>query len=59
MVDLDADTRDVLASAALMRLAYSLRFGKLNPALFDPDWNYSRRLEKTGSHQGNSTWGPL
>lgn len=45
--ELDADTRDLLASAALMRLAYSLRFGKLNPALFDPDWNYSRRLANT------------
>ena len=45
--DLDPAARDVLASESLIRLAYSLRFGKINPRLFDPNWNYSRRLDDT------------
>lgn len=43
--DLDPASRDVLATEALIRLAYSLRFGKINPAVLDPNWNYSRRLD--------------
>jgi L,D-transpeptidase YcbB len=43
--DLDPASREVLATEALIRLAYSLRFGKINPALLDPNWNYSRRLD--------------
>ncbi len=43
--DLDSASREVLATEALIRLAYSLRFGKINPALLDPTWNYSRRLD--------------
>ncbi len=45
--DLAPAAREVLASEALIRLAYSLRFGKINPRLFDPNWNYSRRLDDT------------
>lgn len=44
--DLSADDRELLATEALIRLAYSLRFGKINPKLFDPNWNYSRALGK-------------
>ena len=43
--DLDPASRELLATEALIRLAYSLRFGKINPALIDPNWNYSRRLD--------------
>ena len=44
--DLSAEDRELLATEALIRLAYSLRFGKINPKLFDPNWNYSRALGK-------------
>ena len=37
----------VLASEALARLAFTLRFGKCNPEALDPDWNYSRSFGKT------------
>jgi murein L,D-transpeptidase YcbB/YkuD len=39
--------RDLLASEALARLAFTLRFGKCNPEALDPDWNYSRNFGKT------------
>ncbi len=38
---------DVLASEALARLAFTLRFGKCNPEALDPDWNYSRSFGTT------------
>ena len=37
----------VLASEALARLAFTLRFGKCNPEALDPDWNYSRSFGQT------------
>ena len=37
----------VLASEALARLAFTLRFGKCNPEALDADWNYSRSFGKT------------
>lgn len=37
----------VLASEALARLAFTLRFGKSNPEALDPDWNYSRSFGQT------------
>lgn len=35
---------DVLLTEALLRLAYHLSFGKVDPETFDPQWNYSRTL---------------
>lgn len=35
---------DVLGSEALLRLCYHLRFGKVDPSAFDPQWNYGRPL---------------
>ncbi|MBI5615601.1 MAG: L,D-transpeptidase family protein [Gammaproteobacteria bacterium] len=39
--------RDVLATEALARLAFTLRFGKCNPEALDPDWNYTRSFGTT------------
>ena len=36
---------DVLQSEALVRLLYHLIFGKLDPASFDPNWNFTRSLD--------------
>ncbi|HSO07307.1 MAG TPA: L,D-transpeptidase family protein [Pelomicrobium sp.] len=36
--------RELLLTDALVRLAYHLRFGKVNPKELDPDWNFSRTL---------------
>lgn len=36
--------RDILASDALIRYAYHLHFGKVDPANLDPNWNLTRRL---------------
>ena len=38
---------ELLASEALARLAFTLRFGKCNPEALDPDWNYSRSFGTT------------
>jgi murein L,D-transpeptidase YcbB/YkuD len=36
--------REVVLTDALVRLAYHLRFGKVNPRELYPDWNFSRSL---------------
>ena len=44
----DADRRaeyDILATDALIRLAYNLFFGKADPHELDPDWNTLRQLQ--------------
>jgi L,D-transpeptidase YcbB len=38
---------DVLLTEALLRLAYHLSFGKVDPETFDPQWNYGRTLART------------
>jgi L,D-transpeptidase YcbB len=38
---------DILATDALARLAYHLRFGKVNPELIEPTWNFTRTLAGT------------
>jgi murein L,D-transpeptidase YcbB/YkuD len=35
---------DLLATDALVRLAYHLRFGKVDPARLDPNWNFTPAL---------------
>ncbi|MET0657139.1 MAG: L,D-transpeptidase family protein [Steroidobacteraceae bacterium] len=35
---------DLLLTEALLRLAYHLSFGKVDPESFDPQWNYGRTL---------------
>jgi murein L,D-transpeptidase YcbB/YkuD len=40
----DADL-DMLATDALVRLAYHLRFGKVDVARIDPNWNFDRTYE--------------
>jgi murein L,D-transpeptidase YcbB/YkuD len=37
-------TQDLLATETLLRAAYQLKFGKVNPATHDNDWNFSRAL---------------
>ena len=39
---LPPEQRDVIATESLARLAFTLRFGKCNPEVLDPDWNYRR-----------------
>lgn len=39
-----AAVREILATEALARLAFTLRYGKANPRRLLPDWNYSRAL---------------
>jgi len=39
--------RELLASEALGRLAFTLHFGKANPAALDADYNYSRSFGQT------------
>jgi murein L,D-transpeptidase YcbB/YkuD len=36
---------DILATDALARYAFHLRFGKVNPEAIEPTWNFSRTLE--------------
>jgi len=36
---------DILATDALARYAFHLRFGKVNPGAIEPTWNFSRTLE--------------
>jgi L,D-transpeptidase YcbB len=38
---------DILATDALARLAYHLRFGKVNPEAIEPTWNFTRTLAGT------------
>jgi murein L,D-transpeptidase YcbB/YkuD len=38
---------ELLASEALARLAFTLRYGKANPLALDSNWNYSRELGTT------------
>ena len=38
---------DVLLTEALLRLAYHLSFGKVDPETFDAQWNYGRTLAHT------------
>jgi murein L,D-transpeptidase YcbB/YkuD len=40
-----ADT-EILCTDALARLAITLQFGKLDPADFDPAWNFSRKMAR-------------
>lgn len=42
--DLTEAEGELLASEALARLAFTLRFGKANPAALDRNWNYSREF---------------
>ena len=35
---------DILATEALIRVAYQIRFGKVNPYHLFPDWNFAREL---------------
>lgn len=44
---LDAVHFEILASDALARYAFHLRFGKVNPEALEPSWNFSRSLEGT------------
>ena len=39
--------REILATEALARLAFTLRFGKCNPEALDADWNFSRSFGTT------------
>lgn len=45
--ELPGAARELIATEALARLAFTLRFGKCNPEALDPDWNYSRSFGKT------------
>src|SRR6187455_2888002 len=38
---------DILLTEALLRLAYHLSFGKVDPETFDAQWNYGRTLART------------
>ncbi len=39
--------RELIATEALARVAFTLRFGKANPTALEPDWNYSRTFGAT------------
>ncbi len=46
----DFDTRarvemELALTESILRLAYHLRFGKVNPASLDSNWNYKKRLD--------------
>jgi len=46
----DFDTRsrvemELALTESILRLAYHLRFGKVNPASLDANWNYKKRLD--------------
>ena len=36
---------DLIRTDALIRLGYHILFGKVDPASFDPDWNYERVIQ--------------
>ena len=40
----DPVAADLLSSEILIRVAYHLRFGKVNPQALDPHWNFDRHL---------------
>ncbi|MFZ5557759.1 MAG: L,D-transpeptidase family protein [Pseudomonadota bacterium] len=40
----DPAARELLLTDALVRLAYHLHFGRVNPKELDPDWNFGRSL---------------
>jgi murein L,D-transpeptidase YcbB/YkuD len=40
---------DIVASEILIRVAYHLRFGKVNPQALDASWNFDRRLLANGN----------
>ncbi|HZL84793.1 MAG TPA: hypothetical protein VFD07_05380, partial [Candidatus Krumholzibacteria bacterium] len=42
--EIDADL-DMLATDGVIRLAYHLRFGKVDVATIDPDWNFDLNIE--------------
>lgn len=42
--DLQRAQYDLLHTEALLRLAYHLSFGKVDPESFDPQWNFGRTL---------------
>ena len=42
---------DILLTEALLRLAYHLSFGKVDPQTFDAQWNYGRTLASTDVSQ--------
>jgi len=44
---LPAAERELLASEALARVAFTLRYGKANPLAIDPNWNYPRAFGTT------------
>lgn len=44
---LPAAERELLASEALARVAFTLRYGRANPLAIDPNWNYSRTFGTT------------
>jgi murein L,D-transpeptidase YcbB/YkuD len=46
---------DLLLTDALIRLAYHLYFGKVDPAALHPNWNFSRDLEGTNPEQAIRT----
>jgi len=41
----DPADRELLYTDSLIRLAYSLYFGKVDPRSFDPQWNFARTLD--------------
>ena len=41
----DSADRELLYTDSLIRLAYSLYFGKLDPRRLDPQWNFARTLD--------------
>ena len=41
----DSADRELLCTDSLIRLAYSLYFGKVDPRSFDPQWNFARTLD--------------
>jgi murein L,D-transpeptidase YcbB/YkuD len=43
--DDDGVDRELLCTDSLIRLAYSLYFGKLDPRRLDPEWNFARTLD--------------
>ncbi|MBX9605407.1 MAG: L,D-transpeptidase family protein [Gammaproteobacteria bacterium] len=45
--ELPLAAREVIATEALARLAFTLRFGKANPETLEPDWNYTRSFGET------------
>ena len=51
----DADL-DLLATDAVVRLAYHLRFGKVDLATIEPDWAFQPAARRRFCHHRSSTW---